>query len=90
MSGGLVPNCVELPKNAVLIDNLTIQYEWSEDHWWVAEIVEVSGALSQGRTKEEARVNVLDALNELMEARRADAVKNATEPGNIETIPMAS
>jgi len=61
-----------------------------ENGWWVAEIAEVSGACSQGRTKEEARENVLDALNELMAARREEAVKNTPEPGNIETIPLAS
>ncbi len=70
--------------------HLTIIYEWSEDGWWVAEIAEVPGALSQGRTKEEARVNVLDALNELLQARREDALKRTHEPGNVETIPLAS
>ncbi len=33
-----------------------------EEGWIVARIVEVPGALSQGRTPEEARENVLDAL----------------------------
>ena len=30
--------------------------------WIVARVVEVPGALSQGRTREEARENVIDAL----------------------------
>lgn len=50
--------------------NVTIVYEWSDDGWWVAEVAEVPGAISQGRTKDEARTNVLDALNELLTARR--------------------
>ena len=42
---------------------LTIAYEEAdEDGWIVARVVEVPGALSQGRTREEARVNVVDAL----------------------------
>jgi predicted RNase H-like HicB family nuclease len=41
----------------------TIAYEeLDEDGWIVAQVPEVPGALSQGRTREEARVNVLDAL----------------------------
>lgn len=42
-----------------------VTYSWSEDGWWVAEIAEVPVAISQGRTKEEAKENVLDALNDL-------------------------
>ncbi|MCG3130337.1 MAG: hypothetical protein FLDDKLPJ_01092 [Phycisphaerae bacterium] len=49
---------------------LTMIYEPAEDGWWVATIPEVPGAFSQGRTKAEARANVLDALSELMAARR--------------------
>jgi predicted RNase H-like HicB family nuclease len=42
---------------------LTIAYhEPDEDGWIVARVVEVPGALSQGRTREEARANVIDAL----------------------------
>ena len=42
---------------------LTIKYEEpDEDGWIVASIVEVPGALSQGRTRDEARTNVIDAL----------------------------
>lgn len=41
---------------------LTIRFEKGEDGWIVASIPEVPGALSQGRTREEARANVIDAL----------------------------
>lgn len=42
---------------------LTIAYEEpDEEGWIVARVVEVPGALSQGRTREEARENVIDAL----------------------------
>jgi predicted RNase H-like HicB family nuclease len=41
---------------------LTIRYEDGEDGWILASIPQVPGALSQGRTREEARANVLDAL----------------------------
>jgi predicted RNase H-like HicB family nuclease len=42
---------------------LTIAFEDpDEEGWIVARVVEVPGALSQGRTREEARENLLDAL----------------------------
>ena len=56
---------------------MTIIYEVGKDGWWIATIPEVPGAFSQGRTKEEARENVLDALHELMEARRLLAERKA-------------
>ena len=42
--------------------DLTILYDNGEDGWIVASIPAVPGALSQGRTRAEARENVLDAL----------------------------
>jgi predicted RNase H-like HicB family nuclease len=36
--------------------------EPDEEGWIVARVVEVPGAMSQGRTREEARENVIDAL----------------------------
>jgi predicted RNase H-like HicB family nuclease len=42
---------------------MTITYdEPDEDGWIVARVVEVPGAISQGRTRSEARDNVVDAL----------------------------
>jgi predicted RNase H-like HicB family nuclease len=40
--------------------------EPDEDGWIVARVLEVPGALSQGRTREEARDNVLDALRTVL------------------------
>lgn len=47
----------------------TIILEQGADGWWIATVPEVPGAFSQGKTKEETRENVLDALVELMAAR---------------------
>ena len=42
---------------------LTIMYEEPDERGWiVARVVQVPGAISQGRTREEARENVIDAL----------------------------
>jgi predicted RNase H-like HicB family nuclease len=45
---------------------LTVIYEEDEDGWILARVREVPAAFSQGRTREEARDNVLDALRELV------------------------
>jgi len=42
--------------------DLTIVYEPGEDGWVIASIPGVRGVHSQGRTREAARANVLDAL----------------------------
>jgi predicted RNase H-like HicB family nuclease len=42
--------------------DLTIVYEPGEDGWIIASIPEVRGVHSQGRNREEARANVIDAL----------------------------
>ena len=42
--------------------DLTILYEDGDDGWIVASIPAVPGVLSQGRDRDEARENVLDAL----------------------------
>src|SRR5262249_27095508 len=48
---------------------VTIVYEEGEDGWIVASIPEVPGAHSQGRTRDEARANVIDALRGILELR---------------------
>ena len=45
---------------------LTIHFEDAGDGWILATIPEVPGAISQGRTREEARENVIDALRTLL------------------------
>ena len=52
---------------------MTITYdEPDEDGWIVARVVEVPGAISQGRTREEARENVVDALQLMLPPRRCE------------------
>jgi predicted RNase H-like HicB family nuclease len=41
---------------------LTIVYEDAGEGWIMASIPQVPGAMSQGRSREEARANVIDAL----------------------------
>jgi predicted RNase H-like HicB family nuclease len=53
--------------------DLTIVYEDGDDSWIVASIPAVPGVLSQGRPREEARENVLDALALMLSPEPVDA-----------------
>jgi predicted RNase H-like HicB family nuclease len=53
---------------------LTIVYEPGENGWVIASIPEVRGVHSQGRTREEARANVIDALRLMLSPEPSEAV----------------
>jgi predicted RNase H-like HicB family nuclease len=47
--------------------DFTIAFDSPDEAGWiVARVLEVPGAISQGRTREEARENVLDALRTVL------------------------
>lgn len=52
------------------VERLTILFEDAEDGWIAARIVEFPGAISQGRSHDEARANVIDALDDLLNPER--------------------
>lgn len=53
----------------------TAIYERTHDGWWVVSVPEIPGAHSQGRTLEDAREMIRDAVQLLLEVRREDAEK---------------
>ena len=64
---------------------LTIVYEDAEDGWVVASIPEVPGTHSQGRSRREARENVIDALQTML-APDEELGELAAERGGRETL----
>ena len=58
-----------------LLEEYTAIYERGEDGWWVASCLEMPDAITQGETIEEARENLKDAIQLLLEVRREDAEK---------------
>lgn len=60
----------------------TAIYEPQPDGWIAASIAEVPGVLTQGRTMEEARENLADALSQILEANRELRVAEAG-PGAV-------
>lgn len=53
---------------------LTVAYE-REGDWWLASVLEIPGAHSQGKSRDEAREMAMDAVRELGFARRDAAVR---------------
>jgi predicted RNase H-like HicB family nuclease len=70
--------------------NLTIVFE-SDDDWIVASIPEVPGVHSQGKTREEARENVIDALHEILALRFGEnaSVGNAADSESLQLVIAA-
>jgi predicted RNase H-like HicB family nuclease len=52
-----------------MIQQYQALYEKGGD-WWIGSVIELPGALAQGRTVEEVRENLIDAIREVILARR--------------------
>ncbi len=53
----------------------TVKYERDEAGWWIAEILEVQGCHTQGRTVSQARERIREALALFVEDKEAAAAK---------------
>lgn len=58
----------------------TIYYSDAGGGWIMARVEEVPGAISQGRTREEARENVVDALRLMLKPEPGDTNDPDREP----------
>jgi predicted RNase H-like HicB family nuclease len=66
---------------------LTIAYDEPDKNGWiVACVLQVPGALSQGRTREEARANVIDALRLMLtpDDDQRDSISGSSEPLDLQ------
>jgi len=57
------------------MEKYTAIFEQGDDGWIVATCPEVPGAITQGRTMNEAREMLRDAVHEMLEVMREDAEK---------------
>lgn len=55
------------------MEKFTALFERGDQGWWLATCPEVPGAITQGRTIEEARENLKDAIRLMLEDMREDA-----------------
>ena len=67
---------------------LTAVYE-QRDKWIIAYLEEIPGVNTQGRTMEEARANLEDALNEFLEANRELARQGVAGRAEVTEEPFA-
>jgi predicted RNase H-like HicB family nuclease len=65
----------------------TIHFSDGGDGWIMAQIEEVPGAISQGRTRREARENVADALRLVLKPELRELMDPDREPLDL---PLAS
>ena len=65
----------------------TIRYSDGGEGWVMAQVEEVPGAISQGRTRPEARENVIDALRLML---TPEANQTADPDRELLELPLAS
>lgn len=70
--------------------HLTIRYEDAGEGWVTAQIAEIPGAISEGKNREEARSNVIDALDVLLTPDEELAGGSPIEGSESLTLQVAS
>ncbi len=70
--------------------HLTIRFSDAGDGWVTAQVAEIPGAISEGKTREEARSNVLDALDVLLTPDEELAGIPASDDSESLTLTVAS
>jgi len=67
---------------------LTVRYEDAGEGWVTAQVLEVPGAISEGRGRAEARTNVIDALQTVLtpDERLAEDESGESEPLKLTVI----
>ena len=57
-----------------------------DGEWWLAYSPEIPGANGQGKTKEEARQSLADAIALILEDRREDGLRGVPDDAERETV----
>ena len=70
-------------------NQFTAVYE-QRGEWWLAWVEEIPGANTQGRTLEEARENLRDAVHELFLARRELARQKLRGQEVVEALALTA
>ncbi len=78
-----------VPEESIM-DRLTAVYEPGEDGWIVVTCPEVPGAISQGRTMEEARMMIREAVELVLETNREMAEEDLAGHEGIVREPLGS
>ena len=70
-------------------NEFTAIFEQDED-WTIAYCPEIPGANGQGRTREEARQNLVDAIALILEDRREDMMRGLPADADKDTVIVAA
>ena len=70
-----------------MINEFTAVFERDQE-WYVAYCPEIPGANGQGKTKDEARVSLVDAISLILEDRRKDALRGIPKEAELETVTV--
>ena len=66
----------------------TVVYQPVEDGWIMATVPELPGAVTQGATLDEARANIKDAVELLLQSYRKDALREAPAGAIVEILAV--
>jgi predicted RNase H-like HicB family nuclease len=59
-----------------------------DGRWYIAYCPEIPGANGQGKTKEEARTSLADAIALILEDRRQDALRGIPPEAELEIVKV--
>lgn len=79
---------LELVQGRQMKKQLTVVYQQIEDGWFLAQVPELPGAVSQGQSLEEAREMIKDAVELLLETYRDRAKSAAPADAVWETLTV--
>lgn len=69
---------------------LTVRYTDAGDGWVTAQIIEIPAAISEGRTRAEARENVLDALQVVLTPDEEFEGTRSDDDSDVLTLNVAA
>jgi predicted RNase H-like HicB family nuclease len=75
------------PPGGKMKHEFTAIFEQDGD-WYISYCPEIPGANGQGRTKEEARDSLADAIALILEDRRVDGMRGVPEDAERETLTL--
>ena len=64
----------------------TVVYQPIEDGWFMATVPELPGAVTEGATLDEARANIKDAVELLLQSYREAAIRQAPAEAVVENL----
>lgn len=59
-----------------------------DGEWYIAYCPEIPGANGQGKTKDEARASLADAIALILEDRRTDALRGIPPEAELDTVTV--